>query len=133
MSKAVIIKVSLWDSRTNPPKIKLWDSEGDSTKNGDMTTLVEPGAVVTWTADKASGIAEVTRITQTLKPFEENNYVDLIDWSLGKDGKDANGNVFATIVSPSLGKGREMEYTIYFKIDGDNTEYSHDPKLKMKS
>lgn len=133
MSKAVIIKVSLVDSRTNPPKIKLVDSEGDSTDRGYMTSMVEPGAVVTWTADKASGIAEVTRITQTVKPFQHTDYVNLIDWSEGKDGKNDDGDVFATIISPSVGKGKEMEYTIYYKIDGDDTEYSHDPKLKMKN
>lgn len=131
MSTSVIIKVSLWDSRTNPPKIKLVDSEGDHTDNGDMTSGVEPGAVVTWTADKASGIAAVTRILPTTNQSNNNNYVNLINWNAC--GRNANGDVYATILSPSVGKGKMEEYTIYFMIDGDPTEYSHDPKLKMNN
>ena len=72
MSKAVEITVILADSRSNPPKIKLRDSEGHSSKGDDLTTNVDPGATVTWIPDYSSGISELTGITKNAKITKDN-------------------------------------------------------------
>jgi hypothetical protein len=127
MSKAVEITVILEDSRTNPPKLKLKDSEGHVSKGGDMTTNVDPGATVTWIPDYSSGISELTGITKNTKVTKDN--YNLLDGDIKPDG----GKLVGTIVTKSPGKDKKEYYTIGFKIDGDKTPYSDDPKLKINT
>ena len=126
MSKAVEITVILADSRSNPPKIKLRDSEGHSSKGDDLTTNVDPGATVTWIPDYSSGISELTGITKNAKITKDNYNL------LNDDIKPEGGKLVGTIVTKSPGKGKKEYYTIGFKIDGDNSPYTDDPKLQIK-
>ncbi|TYA58995.1 hypothetical protein [Formosa maritima] len=127
MSKAVEITVSLTDSRTNPPKLTLKDSEGNSSKGDDITSSVDPGVTVTWIPDYSSGISELTGITKNTK-ITKDNYTLLDGNPVPKDG-----NYVGTIVTKSPGKGKKEYYCIGFKIDGDDTPYSDDPKLQMRN
>lgn len=126
MSKAVEITVSLADSTTNPPKIKLRDSEGHVSKGDDITSSVDPGATVTWIPDYSSGISELTGITKNTK-ITKDNY-DLLDGI----PTSVDGKYVGSIVTKSPGKDKKEYYCIGFKIDGDDTPYSDDPKLQIK-
>lgn len=125
MSKAVIITVCLADSRTNPPKILLKDSEDNKSEAKNFTSGVDSGATVTWIPDHSSGIKELTGINKNTKITKDN--FDLLT------GKPAlkDGNYVGTIVANSPGKDKHEYYTIGYKIFGDDTPYTDDPKIKM--
>jgi hypothetical protein len=128
MSTAVEITVSLKDSRTNPPKLKLKDSEGGTRNDDKLTSEVDAGATVTWIPDLSSGISQLTSVTKNTKVTKKN--YNLLN---GDAVEQSNGNFVGTIVTPSPGKGKGENYTIGFKIDGDDNTYYSDPQLKMKN
>lgn len=128
MSKAVEITVSLKDSRSNPPTLKLKDSEGDSSKGDDLTSGVYPDATVTWIPDYSSGISQLVSITKNPKIVKGND-----DLMQSEGIGQANGNYAVNIVKTSPGKGKTEYYLIGFKIDGDDNTYYSDPKLIMKT
>ncbi|WP_053977825.1 hypothetical protein [Mangrovimonas xylaniphaga] len=121
MSNAVIITVSLKNSQSSTPKLKLKDSEEDSGDN-DLTTDVSPGANVTWVPDFSSGISS---ISITKKPDSPSDFLTNMQTF-------ANGNVQATVASNAT-NGSEETYSIGFTIDGDSASYSDDPKLKINN
>jgi len=128
MSSAVIITVSLKDSSSDPPKLKLKDSIGDSGDN-NLNTDVSLGANITWVPDLASGI-------QSIDIVPNNGQTSIFE--SGPTG-DGTGKFVATIketepIDPVTNKKVKSEnYTIKFLIDGDDTEYPHDPKLTIKN
>ncbi|OMP30756.1 hypothetical protein [Mangrovimonas sp. DI 80] len=125
MSNAIIITVSLKNSNSNPPKLKLKDSLGDDPGNDNLTTEVSTGDIITWVPDYSSGISSLTGITK--KP--DSDY-DL----LNQDPlKDSSGNYVGSVVSTSPKKGAIETYSIGFTIDGDSASYSDDPKLKINN
>lgn len=128
MSTAVEITVSLKDSKTNPPSLKLKDSVGDTRNDDKLTTGVDAGAIVTWIPDYTSGISQLTSITKNTK-ITKNNY----DLLVGKGIGQSNGNIVGTIVTESPGKGKIENYLIGFKIDGDDNTYYSDPKLSINN
>jgi len=121
---AITVTVILKDSTSNPPKIKLKDSEGHDPGNDDITTSVDAGDTVTWIPDLASGISSLQGIRK--KVVANNN-------NLLASVTEDNGNYSGTIVSPSPGKNKKEQYEIGFKIAGDTNTYWDDPKLKMKN
>ncbi|WP_053991116.1 hypothetical protein [Mangrovimonas sp. TPBH4] len=125
MSNAIIITVSLKNSSSNPPKLKLKDSLGDDPGNDNLTTEVSTGDTITWVPDYSSGINSLTGITK--KP--DSDY-DLLN---GDPSKDASGNYVGSVVSISPKKGAVETYSIGFTIDGDGATYSDDPKLKINN
>ncbi|QYA26467.1 hypothetical protein G3I01_13475 [Gramella sp. MT6] len=126
MSTAVIITVSLKNSDSNPPKLKLKDSVGDSGDN-QMNTNVELGANVTWVPDLTSGI-------QSIEIVEKTGETSIFSSSPHSTG---NGNYEGTIVSQKPTKGGKTidseDYSIIFTIDGDSETYTDDPKLSIKN
>lgn len=126
MSSAVIITIGLKNSNSNPPKLKLKDSVGDSGDN-EMNTNVDLGANVTWVPDLASGI-------QSIEIVEKNGQTSIFSSAPHATG---NGDYEGTIVTTKPKKdGKTIdseEYVINFKIDGDDTLYKDDPKLSIKN
>ncbi len=122
MSKAVIITVSLKDSQSNPPKLKLKDSEGGSSQNGDLNTEVQAGATVTWVPDISSGIAALKGVTK------KQDECDLL-----KNDPKADGANYVGHVKDDPGKCKQENYRIEFTIDGDPEIYKDDPKLSIKT
>lgn len=128
MSKAIIITVSLKDSRSNPPKIKLTDSANNPNgKDDNITTNVDLNDIITWVPNKESGISALMGVFKNTKVIKDN--YNLLD---GNPIPDAEGNYVGSIVSKSPGKGKKEQYNISFTIDGDSTTYTDDPKLKIQ-
>ena len=125
MSNAITVTVILKNSTSNPPKIKLKDSEGHDPGNDDITTTVDAGDTVTWIPDIASGIASLAGIRK--KNVSGNN--DLLAGNASPSG----ANYVGTIKSPSPGKNKVEKYEIGFKITGSDQTHWDDPKLKMKA
>lgn len=123
MSNAVIITVSLKNSNSNPPKLKLKDSKGNNPKNENLTTDVYPGNVITWIPNESSGVSELTDIK-----LKSNNGVNLLEHTVTQIGNKLQGKVIGEPLAP--GKDR-MVYQIGFKIYGDDNEYWSDPVLQM--
>ena len=126
MSTAVIITISLKNSKKDPPQLKLKDSVGDSGEN-EMNTNVGLGANVTWVPDLSSGMESIEIVEKTgatsifSSPPHPTN----------------NGKYEGTIVSEKPTKGGKTidseEYIINFTIDGDSKTYTDDPKLSIKT
>ena len=122
----MIITVSLKNSNTDPPKLKLKDSVGDSGEN-NLNTEVDLSANVTWVPDLPSGIQSIEIV-----PKPEQTSIFSVD-----PHDEGNGNYVATIVDKVPEKdGKEIkseDYTINFYIDGDSNKYCDDPKLSIKT
>lgn len=130
MSTAVIITVGLKDSKSNPPKLKLKDSEGDSRDDDNLTTDVDPSATITWVPDLTTGISQLTSVAKNTS-VTKNNYDILTGDAVGQD----NGNFVGQVVPPSQSPGRNKteQYLIGFQIDGDPNTYYSDPTLKINN
>ncbi len=120
MSNAVSITVSLKDSSSNPPKLKLKDSEGDHSNDGQLTTKVKKGANITWIPDETSGISSIEIV-------KKSGECDLLSSS-----PTPNGNKYIGQVKADPGTCKSEKYSINFKIDGDDSTYTDDPKLDLK-
>ncbi|MCH4823102.1 hypothetical protein ML462_07930 [Gramella lutea] len=123
-SNAIIITVSLKNSNSNPPKLKLKDSKGKNPKNENLTTDVFPGNVITWIPNDSSGVSELTDIK-----LKNKDGTNLLEGSISRLGNKLQGKVIGEPLTPP-GKDR-MVYQIGFKIYGDDNEYWSDPVLQM--
>jgi hypothetical protein len=126
----------LRDDDTNDP--------GGINDPGDdnLTTAVGPGDTVTWVldprADSSSpqyqtGYFPIASIENITKADSTNpKYKDSIPLLTGNPTK-VNGVWTGTVISPSKGKDKFENYTIFFTVPGDTTIYPDDPKLQMDS
>ena len=122
MSDAVTITVSLKDSSSNPPKLKLRDSLGDDPGDDNLNTEVKKGATVTWVPDISSGISALKGVTK------KQNECDLLEAD-----PSPSGNNYVGTVKSDPGDCKKESYLISFTIDGDSSTYSDDPKLSLKT
>lgn len=110
-------------------KLRLRDNQGNNNVDKkDLTTKVNPNDTVIWQLDQNSGLSEITGIRESdsTKPKYKNSQ-NLLTGPAIRD----NGVWRATVISQSPGRGKFENYSIGFKIPGDDTEYWHDPKIEM--
>ena len=114
----------------NSKNLKLRNSEENKPGDDDLTTMVGPGAIITWSLDNNSGLTSLHGILK-LNPNDpkyDPKSVKLLEMVINIDG-----NYTGIIVSPSPGKGKYEKYKIGFMIPGDLTIYWDDPKIEMNT
>ncbi len=103
----------------NTTSIYLEDSEqhGVGSTTDNITTEIKKDQTVQWVA--SDGIASIQNIT----PKAGNTDLFSTDPSRANSWTGTVGDFAADT---------EEAYSIYYKVDGDDTTYNDDPRLKMK-
>lgn len=115
----------------NSMQLRLRDNEGHDPGNDDLTTDVDPSDVVIWQLDSDSGLTAITGVKQCVQGDPSYNPASQ---NLLISDPVANGDRWqATVISPSPGRGKFVNYKIGFTVPNDSQVHWDDPKLQMIS
>jgi hypothetical protein len=84
-------------------------------------TNVNPGDTVTWNIGANSGVASINSITET-------SGVDVFD---PDPAVEPNSTSWQGTVNPTIARGSEESYTIYYTADNGGETHRFDPKISV--
>lgn len=112
-------KLNLSDSQSHQGVGNPGDPPGSSNKD-NITTDVESGDTITW--QPQGDVVDIVSITP------KDDHVNFLNTPVHNN----DGSITATVKSGFAG-GTMESYNINYKIKGDNTVYTDDPKMQMKT
>jgi len=119
----VTIYVDYNSSGQGNHKLSLSDSEGhvgSGTNKDDITTDVSSGDIIKWQIASGSTVSDIVTVSH------KTGYVEFLE----NITHNADGSVSATVKSGFAG-GTMEAYNISYKVTGDSTVHTDDPKLSM--
>jgi hypothetical protein len=127
----------------NSANLRLRDSEGNNPGNDQITTLVDPGNIVTWELDPRADINSPEHQNGYFPIYElisvkkadstKPQYLHSTDVLVSDPPPPVNGVITGLVKSPSPGKGRFENYQITYLLLPGGQPVTDDPVMQMNS